>query len=219
MPINTYLPGQPGSVYAAAQWLRVAYAQEVAGASTTLRAVGGEAAELWHGAAGRAFAARMSTAAVKADDLHARITATADVLDRYADGLASALASMAHARAIALQAGLIVSGPAILEPIPAGLSDATYHRRVIAFRYADIEVRRGRVVMMQSNQLVRGWLAEFRSRPAIQPADVSPSGTEPAGGAYAYVPPGQGVFLPRAEEHLLGHELTHVVQQRSGVQL
>ncbi|BCY11193.1 hypothetical protein [Actinoplanes sp. L3-i22] len=173
MPINTFLDGDPGSVYATTQWLRGRLAPEVSAGAIALRSVGGEAAERWHGVAGQAFRGRMSDAEVKVDNFKTEISRTADVLNRYADGLSSALASMAHARAIAVQAGLIVSGPVIVEPIPAGVTDATYHRRVIAFRQADIEVRRGRLVMSQSNELVRGRLAESRGHPVIQPTDVS----------------------------------------------
>ncbi|MGV0808029.1 WXG100 family type VII secretion target [Mycolicibacterium setense] len=118
MPIDTKIEGDPNAVRATANWMRSTLASkishtvdEIHGARTT---AGGD----WHGDAGNAFVARMTSGATKAEGLEAAVTSSAQAIDNFATELQRAQTDMQSVRDNAAAAGLAVDGFTIQDPSP-----------------------------------------------------------------------------------------------------
>ncbi|WP_250002097.1 WXG100 family type VII secretion target [Actinoplanes sp. M2I2] len=117
--IETRLDGDPGSIRASADWLKVQLAARLDRSVTDMFAARDDAGSGWQGDAGPGFADRMDTAGRKSDKLRADVETAAQGLHRYADDLTTAQAGMERARAIAREGGLQLAGTTILDPGPA----------------------------------------------------------------------------------------------------
>ncbi|MCV7431995.1 WXG100 family type VII secretion target [Mycolicibacterium bacteremicum] len=116
MPIDTYIEGSPGSVRAAAEWLRSTLAGKVSQTVDQIHSARTAASGDWKGDAGSAFVARMTTGASKAEGLETAIRDSAQAIDNFAGELQRAQSQMQSVRDNAAGAGLTVSGFVIQDP-------------------------------------------------------------------------------------------------------
>lgn len=116
MAIDTEIEGSPGSIEAAADWLRSTLGKAVSSSADKLASARSTAAADWDGEAGEAFVARAGSAVSKVDVLESSATSVASRLETYASRLRSFQGRMADIRAKARAAGLSVTAFVIADP-------------------------------------------------------------------------------------------------------
>ena len=132
MTIDTRIAGNPQSVWTVSDWLRNDLGREISEAVDSIYTARNSSDAGWDGTTGDAFSARMNSGAQHADTLSTAVTDVATAFDAYAAQLHSAQTDMAHIRATASEAGLVVRDFLIespgMEPADPGTSpgvDAT----------------------------------------------------------------------------------------------
>ncbi|MGY2704214.1 hypothetical protein [Nocardioides sp. HB32] len=116
MPVDTEIKGSPGSIEAAADWLRSSLGKAVSSSADALAAARSTAASDWQGQTGSTFAGTMGTAVGRADALASAASGVAGALDAFATKLANLQNRMADIRGTAQGAGLVVTAYLIQEP-------------------------------------------------------------------------------------------------------
>lgn len=116
MSVDTEIQGRAASIERAAQWLRASLAVELAAAADRANDARRHAVGSWRCEAGDEFAALMSRARSKVDDLESATRRMAEDLDVFAAKLRRSQEQMEEVRSAARGAGLTVSGLVVEDP-------------------------------------------------------------------------------------------------------
>ncbi|SFQ21620.1 hypothetical protein SAMN05421810_105208 [Amycolatopsis arida] len=119
MPIDTRIEGDPGSVTAAATWVRDSLGSRVTDTASQIYQARNSADAGWHGPAAHAFRDRMTQGARVTDEFAATARSMAQKFDDLGADLRRVQSDMARIRREAAAAGLTVAGDVINEPGPA----------------------------------------------------------------------------------------------------
>ncbi|WP_157182993.1 DUF1269 domain-containing protein [Sciscionella marina] len=119
MPIETKVEGNPGSMRAAANWLRQDFSRAIHGANDKVYGARNSAASGLRGDAADSLQNKLTTGARQADDFTEGISGVSQKVDAAADILQQVQTDMQRIRSEASGAGLQISGTVIQDPGPA----------------------------------------------------------------------------------------------------
>ena len=116
--IDTEIPGEPGQIERAAEWLRRQLGAQLGVAADRLNDARREAAIGWVSSAGTEFANAMIRARSVTDDLESGCMSLGDGLESFARDLRNCQSDMADVRRTATRQGLTVTGHVVEDPGP-----------------------------------------------------------------------------------------------------
>lgn len=205
--IDTYVPGNPGDVRAAALWLRSGLSNAVDSAAEDAQQAR-QAAHAWEGDAAEAYAAYAKTVVAAADAHRARVDKAAVVFELYASRLQSALDRMSALRSQASGGGLVVSDTRILPPSAPDTADDQATVDGVNHRVALYNRLAGDCVAEQES--FTQWVSSHL-RPAADDAEDAPDVTKVVSGVIAALGPfllaagiqfGEDRVIPQAARRL-----------------
>lgn len=114
--VDTEIPGSPGSIISAGEWLKGQLKSKAEAAGDAANDARRTASQGWDGPAGSGFTGSMSTARTAADDLASAAGSLGNALREFGDSLRACQSDMADVRREATGAGLSVAGFIVLDP-------------------------------------------------------------------------------------------------------
>ncbi|MFE3176029.1 hypothetical protein ACFXPA_10640 [Amycolatopsis sp. NPDC059090] len=143
MPIETKVDGDPGSMRAAANWLRQDLSQAIHRANDKVYGARNSAASGLRGEAADQLRQKLTTGGRQADDFAESVSSVAQKVDAAADVLQQVQTDLGRIRSDAASAGLSVTGTVIQDPGQSG-SAGDHQAKADAYQKASAEAEDAR---------------------------------------------------------------------------